>query len=68
MSRSFEETRQMADETINDMERRHARMTRTYNTYVKHGAVNAAAELMTEMETLDCEIQAEQHHRRMAFN
>jgi len=68
MSRSFEETRQMADEAIDGMERRLARMTRTYNNYVKHGAVNAAAELMTEMEALDCEIQAEQHHHRMAFN
>ena len=67
MSRSFEETRQMVADNIGDMERQLARMTRTYDKYMKHGAVNAAAELMTGIEALECEIAGEQEMYRLAF-
>jgi hypothetical protein len=55
MSKPFEETRRMAA------------MTREYNRYVKHGAADAAAGLMLEMEMLEREIQCEEHLYRQTF-
>jgi hypothetical protein len=67
MSRSFEENREMVGDSIQIMEQQLARMNRTYNKYIKHGAVNAAAELLIEMEALESDIQCEQYMYRMAF-
>jgi len=67
MTRSFEETRQRADDNLSDMERRRARLMRTYNNYMKHGAVNAAAEMMARLEAAENEIKFEEHMYRMTF-
>ena len=67
MSRPFEETRQMAEDTLSDMSRQLSRMQRTHRRYVEHGAINAAAELQTEMEALDHDIQFEQDAHRLTF-
>jgi hypothetical protein len=67
MDRSFDETRRRADDNLSDMERRHARLMRTYNTYLKHGAANAAAELMAQIEALENNIKFEEHMYRMSF-
>jgi hypothetical protein len=49
------------------MERRRARLMRTYNNYMKHGAVNAAAEMMARLEASENEIKFEEHMYRLAF-
>ena len=67
MSSSFDESRQMAADNISDMERQLSRMMRTYNNYIKHNAVNAAAELMVEIESLECGIACEEDMFRLAF-
>ncbi|HBR08028.1 MAG TPA: hypothetical protein DD735_03900 [Clostridiales bacterium] len=67
MDRSFDETRRRADDSLSDMECQRARLMRTYNTYLKHGAVNAAAELMARIEALENEIKFEEHMYRMSF-
>ena len=67
MSRSFEESRQMASDNLSEMERRLAIMTRTHNRYLNHGAVNAAAELQAEMESLERDIGFEQEVERLTF-
>lgn len=68
MSRTFEETKQFASDAIDDMYRDLARVERTYNNYLRHGAVNAAAELLPEMEWRERDIQAEESHFTMAFH
>jgi hypothetical protein len=67
MDRSFDETRRRADDNLSDMERRRARLMRTYNNYMKHGAVNAAAEMMARLEASENEIKFEEHMYRLAF-
>ncbi|MPM63009.1 hypothetical protein SDC9_109887 [bioreactor metagenome] len=67
MDRSFDETRRRADDNLSDMERRYARLIRTYNIYLKHGAANAAAELMAQIEALENNIKFEEHMYRMSF-
>ena len=67
MNRSFEENRQMAEDALIDMEYRRLRMMRTYNNYMKHGAVNAAAELLTEMEALESDIDCEKQIYKLTF-
>lgn len=67
MDHSFDETRRRADDNLSDMERRRARLLRTHGNYMRHGAVNAAAELMTQIEALENEIKFEEHMYRMTF-
>ncbi len=67
MSRPFEETRQIADNALDDMGRQLAQMQHTHRRYVEHGAVNAAAELEAEIEALDTDIQFEQNAYRQSF-
>ena len=67
MSRPFEETRQTADNALDDMGRQLARMQRTHRRYVEHGAVNAAAGLQTEIEALETDIGFEQDAHRLTF-
>jgi hypothetical protein len=67
MDRSFDETRRRADDNLSDMERRRARLMRTYNNYMKHGAVNAAAEMMARIEAAENEVKFEEHMYRLAF-
>ena len=67
MSRSFEETSQMASDNLSGMEHRLAIMTRVHNRYLKHGAVTAAAELQAEMESLERDIGFEQEMYRLTF-
>lgn len=65
--RSFEETRQIADESLYDMHTQLARMTRTYNNYLLHGAVNAAEELACKMDDLERDILFEEDMYKLAF-
>ena len=66
--RSFEETKQLASDTLNDMNHEVAVLTRTYNNYIKHGAVNAAAELQEIIASKTQDIEAEEWVFSMAFN
>lgn len=66
--RIFEETKQFASNNLDDMSRELARLTRTYNNYLKHGAVNAAAELLPELEWRERDIEAEESNFTMTFN
>ena len=65
--KTFEETKQMASDTLNDMHHELSLLSRTYRNYEKHGAVNAAAELRAQMEALENDIAAETQMFRMAF-
>jgi len=67
VSRPFEENRELAAGAIDDMYLQLSRMARTYNNYIDHGAVNAAAQLHEEMEDLGRDILAEEEIYRMAF-
>lgn len=66
--RIFEETKQFASNNLDDMSRELARLTRTYNNYLKHGAANAAAELLPELEWRERDIEAEESNFTMTFN
>lgn len=65
--RSLEETRQFADEALQDMHTQLARMTRTHKNYLRHGAVNAAEELAGIMDDLEKDIMFEEGMYKMAF-
>ncbi len=67
MSRPFEKIRRIAEDALDEMGRRLARMQHTHRNYVKHGALNAAAELQAELEALDRDIQFEQEAHRLTF-
>lgn len=67
MNRSFEDTRRRADDSLSGMERRRTRLMRTHDNYMRHGAVNAAAELMARIEAMENEIKFEEHMYRMTF-
>lgn len=65
--KTFEETKQMASDNLNDMEHELSLLYRTYRNYAKHGAMNAAAELHKKIETLEGDIACESELFRMAF-
>ena len=65
--KTFEETKQMASDTLCDMERELSLLSRTYRNYARHGAVNAAAECLEKIETLEGDIACESELFRMAF-
>lgn len=64
---SFEETKQKASDALCDMERELSVLYRTHRNYMKHGAVNAAAELQERIEALENGIACETELFRMAF-
>lgn len=65
--KTFEETKQMASDNLCDMERERSLLSRTYRNYARHGAVNAAAELLEKIEALEIDIACETQVFRMAF-
>ena len=65
--KTFEEAKQMASDNLSDMERELALLSRTYRNYTRHGAVNAAAELLEKMEAMETDIACETQMFRMAF-
>jgi hypothetical protein len=67
IDRSFEETRQMASDTLSDMEERFAKMTAEYELKIESGETEAALELKGQMESLEMEIEAENTVFRMTF-
>ena len=58
----------MVADCIQDMGRQLAQMNRTYNNYIKHGAVNAAGDLLEEIGNLESSIQCGDEVYRMAFH
>lgn len=67
MSRSFEDTKQMAADNLSDMEHELAILYRSYRNCIQHGAVNAAAEYQEKLEALEQNIAGETEMFRMAF-
>ena len=67
MSKSFDEARRMASDNLAEMEHQYSLMMRMYRNYVKHGAVNAAAEILEEIEALETYIDCEADMYRQAF-
>jgi len=67
MRYSFEETKNKAADTLDDMERRLARMNRQYDNYIKHGAADSAEEIKEKIDALAQEIESEQDAFRQAF-
>lgn len=65
--RSFEETRQRAADTLDDMRQRQTQLERKYINCVKHGAVDAAAEVLAQIESLETEIECEDEMFRQTF-
>lgn len=66
--KSYEQTKQEASAAIGDMYGELGRLRRTYNNYRRHGAVNAANNLLPEIEAKQIEIEGETHYFNMAFN
>ena len=60
MQRSFEETKDRASEALCDMDHELAVLQRTHRNYIKHGAVNAAAELEEIIHDKEMEIESEE--------
>ncbi len=67
MSRPVEETRKIADDGLADMKYRLALLRRAHRNYSEHGAVNAAAEVMEQIEALENDIGFEEEACRMTF-
>lgn len=64
----YEVARQAASDTLSDMEHEIAVLNRAYRNYVKHDAVNAAAELKELIDGKTQELDAENCVFGMAFN
>jgi hypothetical protein len=67
MSRPVEDTRRIADDGLADMNDRLALLRRAHRNYTEHGAVNAAAEMMEQIEALENDIGYEEEAYRMTF-
>ncbi len=67
MSRPFDETREMAQDTLSGMNRQLTILRRMHKKYTEHGAVNAAAETQGKIDTLEAGIAYEETTFRMAF-
>ena len=65
---TYQEVKMQAYQNIHKMELELARMERVYRKYVKHGAVKAAEELETEIETLRAVIKFEEYLMAVAFD
>jgi len=66
--KDFEETKAFASNVLHDVEYEIALLNRTYNNYIKHGAVNAAAELKEVIDLKTQELEAENWVFKMTFN
>jgi len=67
MKYSFEETKNQAQDILENMEQRLVRMNRAYRACVKHGATEAAAKLNEEIDSLEQDLDCERDVFRQAF-
>lgn len=65
--KTFAENKQMASDALCDMEYELALLCRAHRNYIRHGAVNAAAELTENIDALENGIACETESFRMAF-
>ena len=65
---TYEEQKQWASDVLGDLNLAIQQKTRLYNRCMKHGAVNAAAELAVEIEGMETELLCEQELFDLTFN
>ena len=65
---TYEEQKQWSSDVLGDLSLAIRQKKRIHKKYVKHGAVKAAAELATEIESMETELQCEQELFDLTYN